>query len=751
MAQRSVIGVVTVVAAGLGALADTAPTGLATIDAVERAGFAALVVLAGSTARRWAMVVGPVVVAVAGDGWYVLAGFAGIALTGVLVAQDRRSRVLGAVTGGLVAVGVLHLGDHGRGLGAVLALAAAAPVLASGYANAPRLRRRRVRLAVAVVVGAVCVVLTGVAALGIQARHELSGAVAATSAGVRAAERGEQLEAEAHFLAAADAFDDAEARFDVPWSRLVDVVPVASQNLRAVRQAAAEGSEISAVAARNAGRVDYDRLALPRGGVDLDVLRAFEGPVADAHGALRASAASLAEIDSPLLVGPIASRVREFRGRVDAYRRELALVELGVTSARPILGGEGERRYLVLLGNPAEARDLGGHIGNWAELTLDRGRIDLVEVGEPADLALPPSDAPSDHPAGLLDLEPRRYPQNWGGDPDLATVARLSAELFVERTGRTLDGVLYADPRAFAAFVALTGPVPVPGLDPPTVLTSADAEKFLVADQFERFDTEGDANDGVSQLVEDVFDELTGTQLPRPQRLATLFAPLVDEGRFSFFSLHDEDHALLDRLGMEGRVPDPGDGDLLGIVTRNANPSKIDAYLRRDATAEVRWDPATGAVSTDLTIRLTNLAPSGGLDPVVSGNALGLPPGTNAMDLAVLTPLELASVTIDGEATGARPVWDGRHWRHTVRVTIPPGGERTVRFGLEGSVAPGPVHRLAVVGQPLVNDGTVRIHVRPSDGAVASGDGVAADRRGGATASVPSDRDRTLTFAIDAA
>ena len=154
--------------------------------------------------------------------------------------------------------------------------------------------------------------------------------------------------------------------------------------------------------------------------------------------------------------------------RVRELRSEAEIATLAVEHLPALLGSDVPRRYLVLLGNPAEARDLGGHIGNWAELVVADGRIDLVQVGTPAELAFPTASPPgvdlSGYPASLVETKPALFPQNWGADADLPTVASLSATLFRARTGRGVDGVMYADPSAFGQMLAITGPVPVPGL-----------------------------------------------------------------------------------------------------------------------------------------------------------------------------------------------------------------------------------------------------------------------------------------------
>ncbi len=204
---------------------------------------------------------------------------------------------------------------------------------------------------------------------------------------------------------------------------------------------------------------------------------------------------------------------------------------------------------------------------------------------------------------------------------------------------------------------------------------------------------------------------------------------------------------MLDAVGLTGAVPDPAGRDLLGVVSRNANPSKIDQFLERSTSAVVRWNPRTGEVGSTVTVTLENTAPTSGLRPTVIGNALGLPTGTNAGDLALLTGLTLLRTTIDGTPLPSRSEWDGRRWYHQARVVIPPGGTVKVRFELEGLVAAGETYRMVIVGQPLVNPTSMTVKVVPTTGAIAATDGVKVTR-GEATVSTDGARDRVLRFRL---
>jgi hypothetical protein len=712
-----VVGAVALVAALVAATAGAHPSGSAPADVLQVMALAGVVVLAATRARRWALVVGSTLVAVFGAGMWIAAGCAALALSAFLITDNRRDRRVGAVVGGLVTIGALHLTPAlPTGLPSVAGAVACGVLLASGYRrSAPDAQQWCRRSATALVVAA-AVALALAAYSVVRSRGDLDAGVDAARGGIDAASSGDLPRARGELERAAEHFDRADGLVGSVLLGPASWIPGVGPNVRMLQAATRSGARLTSSSARDLVRLDYDRLRRPEGGIDLATLASFRRPVHELRTALLESDRLLADRSSPWLVDPVTSRTDELRSKTHELLSTTSLAATAVDRAPALLGADGPRRYLVLLGNPAELRDLGGHAGNWAELVVDRGAIRLGEVGTPDELAGPAGpeqlDDAASFPPSLIAMRPTRFPQNWGSSPDLPTVTRLASELFGRRTGRPIDGVMYADPEAFAAFLSLTGPMRVPATSPPMTLDARHAARFLTHDQYVDFATETAANDSITQLVHDVFERLTHTRLPAPRELGELFGPLTREGRIQLASTHAQDQPLLSRLDLDGAVPDPDRGDLLGVISRNANPSKIDSFLRRSTTVNVRWDPRTGDVASTVRVRVRNVATAAQASRLITGNVLGLAPGTNVTDLAVLTPFDLLRASIDGHPHAVTPEWEGRYWRHSARLTLPPGATQTVQFELEGSVRPGPRYRMALVGQPLLRPGPIRLTIR---------------------------------------
>jgi len=704
-------------AALLGALSPGAPTGHSWVDALYRAIFVSCVAMAASRARRWSLVVGSSIAAVASIGVGLIFACVALLMTVVLVWKRLRNRAFGACVGAFIGMACLRL-EVTTFLGAatIVAVVAVLPILWSGYnvSSAPSRRLVRWCVAIATLVGVVGV---GMAVYeGIAYAPTLRKAVSTTTSAITMVRDGRTSDAGPRFDEATRLFTSVADDSSAWWWFPARLVPVVSQNVEVIPVMSKAGASLTQAAATTSTKVDYGRIRKEGGGVDLAVLAEFREPVMEVADRLAEASDDVAGVQSTWVVGPLRGRIDEFEEKVDELSAQTEIATLALRDGPTLFGGKGERHYLVLLGNPAEARDLGGHIGNVAELSFVDGAIKLVRVALPSEISQPGLDeavAESDIVTpSLLALRPATFPQNWGGSMNFPTDVQVAARLYANAVGHPIDGVMYADPYALAAMLEITGPVEVPGLG--RAISSKDAVKFLTLDQFSSFPTQSAADTALTEFVRTLFDKLTRTTLPVPSDLGRLFGPLVKQGRFRAASLRVEDGSLLDRLGLDtGFRPTPGQ-DLLAVATRNANPSKIDAFLHRTIDGKIAWDPETGDVTSTISVTLRNDAPAAGYPDYVIGNTLGVPNGTNITDVAVITPFEATRATIDGVDAEVGPLRDGDVWRHTVRVDIPPGATVTVAIELEGEVDAGPLYHLRFGGQPLVNEGDVKLEVTAS-------------------------------------
>jgi hypothetical protein len=728
--ERQAIVVIAAVAGVVAATSAAQPTTFVVSDVVIRAAVAALVTLAASRARRWTwLVLAALAVVGAPPGLWFAVCAAG-ALVGVATTFFARRRIYGAVVGACAIQGLLRLDDVGFSrASAVLFVIAVAPVLASAYAVSPRRVRRRVHRTVAVLAGlGLFATVLFLVTVGI-AYDAVQDAATKTTSGLEQARDGVGLPAATELDEAAASFRTAHDRVDGWWARPLGAVPFIAQQLHAIEVVTEEGAAVAEAAADVAADADIQELRYEDGQVDVGELAALADPLTGAAATFESATERVGAARSPWLVGPLADRVDLVH---DELSRALPDVQLAAMAAREgpgLLGADGPRHYLVLFTQPAEARGLGGFVGNWAELRATDGRVEVTRSGRTGELNDTPGrdertvtspPVPADYVARYGRFRPGYYFQDVTLSPDLPSVAAAAAQLYPQMGGTDLDGVLVVDPYALASLLEFTGPIEVDGF--PVALTAENAASILVRDQYVEFsaagvDTEDARVDFLDQASERTFDALVTGSLPSPREVADVLSPIVQEGRLAFHAFDEGERALFERVGADGRFPPAGDGDFFQLVTQNKGNNKIDVFLQRDVIYETRYDASTGVVESTATITLRNDAPSEGLPDIVLGsNDQGLPPGTNMAYVSFYTPLGLRSAQLGEQQVPLEYQRELGRAVYSAYVEIPPGQARTLRLELFGQLPMGADYRLDIGAQPLVNADDVRVEVRLDGG-----------------------------------
>lgn len=626
----------------------------------------------------------------------------------------RRRRWTGALVGAVVAMVLARLGAGPfQGSTALAAALAALPMLISA---ARRLHDSRLRMIGSLTSGAVAAAVLATMIFGIAgllALGDVTTAIDHAATGFDQASDGEQLAAADSMDESRRAFERAQSKVGGVWSAPARLVPIVSQHVRAVQVAASEGVSLTATAAETTRAVDVDDIRVEENAIDLELLDRL-APVLDrAENAVERAAHRLDDANSPWLLGPIGARLETLTDELDRALPTARTATLAVRSLPEMLGATGPVHWLVLSTTPAEARGLGGLVGNYLVVEADHGRVEIVAAGRNEDLNTLLVDN------GAVLRGPQQYIDRWGRytpevlfqditlSPDLPSVGAVAADLYEQATGLTIEGVVVTDPYVMAAILELTGPVQAGEVR----LTSDTVVGFLLADQYEIFDGDETGRVGaLGQLITGTFDAFTAGGLPGPRGLANEIGPLVEQDRLGFWWAGGGNPSRLAAdVGLRNAFPLADGGDLLGVVHQNAGQNKIDVYLQRDIVYDLEVDD--GNAHATVAVALTNAAPSSGLsDAVIGSNDQGLPPGTNLALLHLHTALDLVEVTIDGEPVPARRELVFDHEAITLQVEIPAGHTVVVGYTLAGRVETAP-YRLTLAQQPLVNPDTVTARV----------------------------------------
>ncbi|MEZ5224292.1 MAG: DUF4012 domain-containing protein [Ilumatobacteraceae bacterium] len=168
----------------------------------------------------------------------------------------------------------------------------------------------------------------------------------------------------------------------------------------------------------------------------------------------------------------------ELAGEIQQQRTSSDRAIEAVRQAPAMLGADGPRRYFMAFMTPVEARGLGGLMGNWAEVTIDEGRIQVSDFARHTDLndrAAGPQritgpadflDAWGDY--GFRDADGLTRWSIWGDvtySPHFPNVAEVITQLYPQSGGDEVDGVFVMDVYALAALMQLTGEIELADAD----------------------------------------------------------------------------------------------------------------------------------------------------------------------------------------------------------------------------------------------------------------------------------------------
>ncbi|MEV6928834.1 DUF4012 domain-containing protein [Dactylosporangium sp. NPDC051485] len=357
-------------------------------------------------------------------------------------------------------------------------------------------------------------------------------------------------------------------------------------------------------------------------GADLDTVAAAAPRIEEAAGVARAAQRRLAALDTGGLTGPVRSAVRRVDDGLD---RVVPLLDPAARAARllpALLGAGGPRTYLVLFQNLAEVRATGGMPGAFAVLQADRGKISLVEQGTAAK-TLRDFDTPA------LPLDPDQedlftnrlgtYPADVNLTPDFPTAAALIREMYRQRSGRSVDGVLATDPVALAYLLGATGPVSLPSGGQ---LTAATAVRQLMSEVYLEIAAEADQDAYFAGAAKAVLDRLMGG-VPVSKSLVSAMSRATGERRLLAWSAHPQEQAEIAGTPFAGTLPaDDGAHPSVGVFLNDGTGAKLDYYLTRSVSLETGRCLDGGARPLRVTITLGSTAPAKGLPRSVLG--LGL-------------------------------------------------------------------------------------------------------------------------------
>jgi hypothetical protein len=737
-----VIAVLAAVSAVVAMFAGCSPTGEPVPDAILCGAVAALVTWLGASAPWWALVAasGGALVASFGGAvvWSALAVVAVVAAAAVAYFGLSLAPVRAAVAAVVVQV-AFRLDFSPFFLSSAIIAGALLLLLGvAGFLRRQRFVRRRVLWGAVGVSVFVVFAGAGLAVAAAANRDAASTGYVAMLDGLEYMQDGDVPAATGSLWTAAEELSEASGGLGGILTQPARMVPVLAQHRNAGAELLGRAADAAESAAMTLRAVDLEQLRIENGVIDLAALESLAAPLADLDATVAELRRSIADAESPWLVAPFRSRLDTAADRAEQVGRQATALSATADIGPQMLGADGTRRYFLAFVNSSEARGHSGLMGNWSELTLRNGRLQVTRSGRTAQLqraitADPPViiDAPSEFfvrygPYGANRSGEGVHPDLWSNvtmPPDMPTVGNVMTQLYEVWSGYPIDGAFVFDPAGIAALLELTGSISVPELD--QQLTARNVEQFLLVGQYE-FE-ESEREDFLESITDAVVDQVLSSTLPAPQVLATTLADPALTGHISGFAVRPEEQQLFQLVGMDASMPrlfdNAWNGDGVAVVNDNASLNKIDSFLQRSIVYRATVDESDGSVDATLQVTFTNDAPSTGYADYVIGNRVGLPRGTNRTLLTLYSPHDIVEYRLDGRAVDLLTQREFG-WNATpFFIDVPPGSSRVIEVVLAGEIAPGP-YRLAYRPQPMPRPDRVSIEVTTTSGRrVASHDG----------------------------
>ena len=703
-----------ILGAAYAATAGLQPTGHPTADIIWSALLGAAITLLASRANPALWMLSSALTVLATSNTALATGY-GLAFVGLwsayrfglFRASASQNPAVGTVAGLFATPLLLGLGDLGYpgGSAAFAAIACTLFAIVALYTSTRRVKRTLLPLALMTAFG---LVLLGFAALSFltSLRTHITDTENAAQASVVALRDGDvdgAIEA-VHRVDASLA--QAADHFTRPTAKILRVLPVAGHNINALEGVVVASSDLVRTTARIGSPTDRLESVFVDGRIDPTQLDALRSDVDDLSSDLQLLQMAAAEEPSIWVAPQVRAGMAEVGSQLAPALSRLPEIE-SISEALPSwLGLDSPKRYLVLFGNPAEARELGGFTGATAVLEFDNGAFELQTIGrrvgprtttDVSALTEPP-------PVRFLEHRPWLFEQNYSAMADFPTLSRALSDLFPAMGGEQIDGVVYLDPFALAAIFSATGPIEVPSLR--RSISAEALPDLLIVDQYELFLPGPERDTFFAELLSGLSVAIQSGDLEIGEDSARRLWEVISRDRLLFAPLDPADLAAADTLGLTGRIAPISSNDYLAVSHLNAGANKLDAYLHR----RIDYRVAIGeddALTATVEIELTNEAPSN--LPAYSAGSVANQPGTSRTTVVVHTPHEIVSWEgVTDEVELVRSFREFDRWRHEALVVLSRGETQTLRLNLQGTYAE-QTYTLDLGHQPLVTTDDVSV------------------------------------------
>jgi hypothetical protein len=311
-------------------------------------------------------------------------------------------------------------------------------------------------------------------------------------------------------------------------------------------------------------------------------------------------ASRVAELKQSLARLPVAALPQDLAAAVDSA---VPLLDLAAVGARLgpqwswLLGMDSPRTYLVAVQNNHELRATGGFISALGTVTVDRGRIVVVDLVDSyeifrEDASYPPAPAPMADHMGIRLLVPRDA--NWW--PNFPTSAQTLRTLYTRDTGRAVDGVIALDMNAVRGLVGALGALTVS--DAPEPITADNIEEQMIRFWEQPLGTDPATLTGADWWLQrkDFVATIAAAALARLQSgsvdataLAGALQTALDGRALQIWLNAPDAQAVVANAHWDGSLYHEAGQDFLAVVDTNMGYNKANAAVERALAYRVAW------------------------------------------------------------------------------------------------------------------------------------------------------------------
>lgn len=519
-----------------------------------------------------------------------------------------------------------------------------------------------------------------------QLRSSLESSSDNLSDGRRAIGSGALDQADAAFTDAQDEAETATGMLSRPSLKAVSYLPpinrdtqVLSRLTRGAELIAAAGAEGVDVA-RSLGVSDEGLAAsiYSDGVVRLEQLEEVQPQLQRTAKILTRAESLISDAPRPLLAPLRDALVRARRQITDAG--EGARDGAALFAALPeLLGGDGERRYLLAFQAIGEARGTGGVIGLYGVLHAEDGRIELGRIGPFTDVVpetlLTPVEGPTWFEESYGPQFALRQWQQANSSPNFPVVAEVLLEMFETGTGQRLDGVIAMDPIALQQMMQGTGPLTVSRNE---TIAREDAADVLLKESYLRFDDPDQQNRYLARLVDSFWTAIKKGEFD-PTRFAEGIGDSAATRHLSVYTRTRDSQRAMSQVEAAGEYVRSDENNVQLVFHNNYAVNKVDTFLERSISTDIELTERGEALVTTR-IDMRNRAPDGPPSLLLGPGLEGDPPGMNRMLFNLLAPrgAVFEKVEVDGKEVALLEYRDGKFPVAWELLEMPAGSDSRV-------------------------------------------------------------------------